>query len=185
VHGGRSGKGYRKIHLAKYSKYLGKTLREKFDEFMGESHHEMVSLYEELALVRTMASEAVVMFTAATEGADISLETKALASRCLQDALDRVKDLCLAISRIEKDTEDKVSLSVVDLLVTQIIRAVQREVGTSPEGQALGERIEHRIRNEVRLPKTGNANDINEDGTEITPDQQVLAMDAVSAPRIR
>jgi len=168
--------------LAKYSKFLGKTLREKFDDFMGESHHEMVQLYEELALCRTSAAEAVAMFSAATEGKDISLETKALAARCMQDALERVKELCLAISKIEKDTEDKVSLSVIDLIVLQIIRAIQREVGTSEDGKALGERIERRIREEVRLPKSDKSAH-NEDGTEITPDQQVTAMDALSAPQ--
>ncbi len=162
--------------MALYSKHLGKTLKACFADFLGAPHGEQTQLYEELALARSMTLESVKLFEAAM--ASNVDRTKALAYSLLKDALNHVRDMCLAVSRIEKEAADKVSLGTIDLFVVQVIRAVGRVVDESTT-----KLIEKEIRDTVRLPKSTDAEvPVGPLGTELTPDVEVTAMDERSAP---
>jgi len=173
-HGGRrevvSEKG-----LGKYGRHLGKTLRAQLAELASSPHHEQVELYEELALTRLAALDAIKLWEAAQKSKVD--ETKALAVSCLHDAMTRVREMCLAVTRIEKDSEDKVSLRVVDLLILQVVRAVHRVC----QDDELAGKIEEEIHNTVRMPTT----DDTTPGTDLTPDEVVREMDDVSAPEVK
>jgi hypothetical protein len=160
-----------------YSKYLSKTLAEKLEDFANLSHSEAVSLYEELAVARTAAVQSLQLAGPVLEGKVKDEQTSALAMSCLRSSMDHVKELCLAISRIEKDAEDKLSLGAVHLFTTQIVRAIYRVCGEDVE---LAKKIEAEIRNNVRVPDAGVAPNVS--GTAVTPDQMVQMMDEHSAP---
>ena len=120
-HGGRRALYYKtgKKRLPTfYSKYLGPKLKKRVEELLKTPHDEQVSLYEELALARSMACEALALAAPVFEnGNDLTPETRAKAVQVLGAALENVKDLVLAASRLEKDSADKVSLKVLHLVV--------------------------------------------------------------------
>ena len=136
-----------------YSKYLGPKLSERVREALNTPHDEQVSLYEELALTRTMACEALKLAQPLFDDKQckkLNEETKALMVTTLGTAMNNVKDLVLAASRIEKDASDKVSIKVINLIVRQIIMAINDVCGT--ERMELAEAIAHAIDQRVRLP---------------------------------
>lgn len=156
-----------------YDQWLGKTLREKVTEFVSQPHDDAVSLYNELALTRSVASDAIALYSAALDGEDVDITTKAQAGMVMNAALDSVKDLVLACSKIEKDAEDKVSMKVVYLFMIQITQAIHKATGGD---EKLALKIDAQIKQDVRLPKAGEefAEDIS---TVSTPADYVLAMD--------
>lgn len=152
-HGGRTG-GIRTRRLKLpgfYSRYLGPKLSERVAELMGKSHDEQVSLYEELAVARATACEALALAQPLFEpeqSAKLNAETKALMVQTLNQAMSSVKELVLAASRIEKDADDKVSLKVVNLIVQQIVVTINETCGTdqAPLAEAIAKAIDDRIR---------------------------------------
>ena len=153
-HGGRRSltKGIRQLPSF-YSKYLGPKLSERLAELLARPHDEQVSLYEELAIARSTACEALRLAQPLfdpEQNARLKPETKALMMSTLQQAMDGVKEMVLACSRIEKDADDKVSIKVINLVVNQIVLAINDVCGT--ENVALAEAIAAAIDNRVRLP---------------------------------
>lgn len=137
---------------------------------------EQVQLYEELALMRTHVQQAVKLASPVFEGKKVKESTRVLALSCMRDALDGVRNMCLAVSKIEAAAEDKVSLTTVNLFVAQIVRAVYRVCGEEHEG--LARRIEAEIESGVRVPKVRDVSaNVVVDGTAITPDSAAAMMD--------
>lgn len=161
-----------------YSKYLGDTLSKRLAEMLEQPIGVQVSLFEELAIVRTQAVEAIRLWDAAVESPKPDSKTVQLAMEVVSGSLREVKEFCLAVSRIEKDAEDKVSLRIVGVFVDQIVRVVYRVCGEKYEG--LADAIREGIEEGVRLPKSGD--ELEVEGTLRTPDQVVEEMDALSAP---
>lgn len=58
-HGGRRTHTVKKGLPYRYSKHLGPKLREAVDEFLAQPHHDQISLYEELAMLRLAATQAI------------------------------------------------------------------------------------------------------------------------------
>ena len=162
-----------------YSRHLGQTLKAQLTEFLDAPHGVQTQLFEELALARTQAVIALKLYEA---GMDSKEErTKVLAHSLLKDALNHVRDMCLAVSRIEAAAADKVSIATVDLFIVQVVRAVGRVVKDDETTKA----IEKEIRDTVRLPTSKEADvPIGSMGTELTPDMEVLAMDERSSPNV-
>lgn len=156
-----------------YDQWLGKTLKSKMAEFIAQPHDDAVSLYHELALARSVASSAIALYSAALDGEGVKAETKTNAGSVMNSALDTVKELVLACSRIEKDADDKVSMKVFFLFMAQITQAIN--VATCGDEQ-IAMRIADQIEKDVKLPKPGEtfADDIS---TVATPAQFVLEMD--------
>lgn len=174
-HGGRRALARRHVLSKYFLQNFGSTLREKILELSKAPHHEQVSLHEELALTRVAADQAVQLAGIALDKGDA--DTKNLAIQCMIEALGNVKEMALAVSKIERDIEDKVSLKVIDLFIMQIMKCIQSAVD-----EDVAQHIEQLIHKNVRLPAPGiDANRLTE-GTLITPDQIVQDMDNTIDP---
>jgi len=133
-----------------YSKYLGPKLSERVKDLLNRPHDEQVALYEELAIARAAACEAIKLSQPLFEGGQVNEVTKSLMIQTLESAMSNVKDLVLAASRLEKDAEDRISMKVVNLIIMQIIVAINEVCGS--EHQELAEAIAQAIDHKVRLP---------------------------------
>ena len=136
-----------------YSKYLGPKLSERVAELLARSHDEQVSLYEELAIARSTACEALRLAQPLfDEGQADKLkpQTKALMVQTLHQAMSNVKEMVLAAAKLEKEAETKVSMKVVNLVVQQIVIAINDVCGT--ENRAIAEALAKAIDDRVRLP---------------------------------
>lgn len=136
-----------------YSKHLGPKLSERVKELLDQPHDEQVSLYQELAVTRATACEALKLCQPLWNEKlreKLAPETEALMIQTLGQAMSNVKDLVLAASRLEKDAGDKVSMKVMNLIVMQIVLAINDVCGT--ENLELAEAIGKAIDERVRLP---------------------------------
>lgn len=174
-HGGRIGRGGRWGGYTRvYGKHLKGTLKKRLHDLVSCSHEEQVQLYEELAVARAVALEAVTLLEPLVEHPEkTDVSTRALAVSCVREAITVVRDMALAVSRIEKDSEDKVSIHVLDLFVLQILKSIYRACGDDKD---LAERIEAEVEFSVRMPDP-SAGNLGVRGTTITPDQVVREMD--------
>ena len=146
-----------------YSKYLGPRLSERVREALNEPHDEQVSLYQELAITRATACEAIALAQPLfnpDQRAKLSDETISLLVGTLGNAMSAVKELVLAAARIEKDSKDKVSLKVINLIVGQIIAAVREICGE--DNLELCEAIAEHIDKKVRIPLNDKINPVIE-----------------------
>lgn len=144
-----------------YSKYLGPKLSERVRELLDAPHDEQVSLYQELAVARASACEALRLAQPLfddRQSAKLSPETKSLIIQTLGQAMSNVKDVVLAASRLEREAEDKVSMKVINLVVMQIVLAINDVCGT--EHLALAEAIGKAIDERVRLPMNDKLNPV-------------------------
>jgi len=157
-HGGRraahiySRTGKRRLPVI-YSKFLGPKLAERVEELLEQPHAEQVSLYNELAIARSAACEAIKLASPLfdeKQSVKLTDDLKALMIQTLGTAMREVKDLVLAASRLEKEAGDKVSLKVVNLIVMQIVLAINDVCGA--ENLGLAEAIARAIDERVRLP---------------------------------
>lgn len=144
-----------------YSKYLGPKLSERVKELLDSPHEEQVSLYQELAVARASACEALKLAQPLfdeKQAEKLSPETKSLIVATLGQAMTNVKDIVLAASRLEKEAGDKVSMKVVNLIVMQIVLAINDVCGTEnlEIAAAIGKAIDER----VRLPLNDKLNPI-------------------------
>lgn len=175
-HGGRQ-KVAKKIMRKRYAKFLGQTLRDKINELSTDPHFDQVNLYDEIAIARLGAIQALKLAEPALLGThDLKPETIALSLSCLHDAMDRVRDVVVAASKIEKDSDGRVSLRVVDLVIVQIIKTIYK---ICPD-ETLAIELEKTIRDTVRLPviADGSSGAMIAEGVENTPDCIVNEMDA-------
>jgi len=83
-------------------------------------------------------------------------EVKALILQTLSESLKNVKELVLAASKLEKESSDKVSIKVINLIVQQIIMAINDVCGV--ENMAIAEAIAAAIDERVRLPLNDKLN---------------------------
>lgn len=140
-----------------YSKHLGPKLSERVRELLDAPHDVQVSLYEELAVARASACEALKLAQPLfDEKMELSTETKSLIISTLGSAMANVKDLVLAASKLEKEAGDKISVKVINLVVMQIVLAINDVCGT--ENLALAEAIGKAIDERVRLPMNDKLN---------------------------
>lgn len=158
-----------------YCQKLGPTLRNKIEELLGTSHDDQVNVYEELALMRIAAAQAVKLAEPALMGNNVNDATKRLAISLMGDALAEVREFVITAARIEREANGRVSVRVINLFVLQVIRAIYRACG---ENKELAERIETEINATVRLPTDTNADpNVVIDGTHLLPSDAAIAMD--------
>lgn len=158
----------------RYVKLLGVSLKEKLEEMSEGSHHDVVNLYEEIAISRLAAMQAIKLASPVLDGTtELEPHVRVLALSCLQDAMEHVRRMVLSAARIEKSVDGRVSLQVIDLLFMQVIRVVHE---ACPD-EELAEKIEAGIR-EIKLPvHSKNAGASLMDGIDSTPDMMVGEMD--------
>ena len=175
-HGGRSRVSRVGRMKRVYSQHLGPTLKKRLEEMLDASHDDQVQLYEELALSRIMAQEAVALADIALSSANDDKGngvSKGLAIDIVQKSLIVVKDFALAAAKLETDAKNTVSLRVVDLFIAQIMKSIAAVLG---EDTKTVELIESHIAENVRIPSSRDPN-VSIEGTTLTPDKMVEAMD--------
>ncbi len=170
-HGGRSGKRVRNHHLPTfYSSKLTRTLSAAVEECLDKSPHEQLNLFEELALMRVQAGDAVKLYGAALELSDdnpAAPELQTDAGLIMRDSLKDVISTCEAAARIEAASKDRITLNDVAFIVAQIVR-IAYEVFDDDMERA--QQFEVLVRDKVKITDGGR-------GTDITPDQDVQDMD--------
>jgi hypothetical protein len=137
-----------------YKTKIGGALRERFDEMMSASHSEMLSLYEELALARAAAGEAIALASVAMSSE--KPETRQHGAELVHQAVTRVAELVKAAADVEAKAKDTISVGVLDLIVMQFTRAVYDVLGDQPHGRELAEQITQRVGRNMHDPATGS-----------------------------
>lgn len=168
-HGGRR---YRKqfnsvnnSHLPRfYRKVLTPTLQEAVEQGIGLPPNEQLSFYEELALTRHSAEQAILLYTIALDSKDSN--SIMLAGEVMRHQLRQVIDVGLRIAQIESTMKDKITVAHVSQIVDQIVRCAHASMDETD-----AKRFEETVRNTVRLPTDASA------GTQVTPDMDVSEMD--------
>jgi len=136
-----------------YSKFLGPTLAKALTEVASEPLTKQTAIYDELALARATAQQAVKMAAIALEpppGIVIDDATKRGALALIMEVVGQVSILVERAAKIEASASDKLSLRAVDAFVVQIVRIIAEELGS--EYQALAEKICGRIKTDIRVP---------------------------------
>ena len=172
-HGGRASLTRMGRLSSFYRKHLGPTRKAVVDALCSEPQNEQGQVWEEIALARAMALQAIKLAEPVLDGRAKGQEASQLAVSVLAQALSSVRDLCLAASRIEKDASDKVSLATVRVFIDQVNAAVARACG---EDVVTAGKILEEISRSVRVPSAESAANVVL-GTEVTPDSAVGMMD--------
>lgn len=151
-----------------YSSRLKGTLKDAVQQALDRPVHEQLSVLEELALVRASAADVVEEYCSAVEANDQRriLQTGLL----LRDTMQKVANLAESATRIAMSGND-VSVHTLHVIVNQIVR-VAYEAFKDNEDKA--REFERLIFTQVKLPSLSG--DVQ--GTSVTPDQDVAAMDA-------
>lgn len=159
----------------RFLQFLGPTLKAKIEELTSEPHHDQINLYDEIAIARLAAVQALKLAEPVLNGSiKVDANVTALALGCLRDAMDHVRDVVCSAAKIEAAAGGKVSLRVIDLIVIQIVKAIH-EVCPDIE---LANKIEKQIRETVHIPNEDSpVNGVIAVGVESTPEIMVMEMD--------
>lgn len=154
-----------------YSKILSSNLRDAIDDMTSVSPAEQLGLYEELALIRHSAMQAVAMYDGACNMEDGTKKPALVqaASALMRSALSEVVNTAKTISTMESQAADKISLTQVGVIVDQLVQ-VAYDVFHDADPE-LVEQFAERVKTRVKLPH------LETTGTAITPDQEVIEMD--------
>ena len=143
-----------------YSECLGPVLSDKVRELLDNPHDEQISLYNELQIARALYGESLKLVQPLFEPRNgqerLTTEIKALILQTVEDASKEVKDLCLAQSKIEKESSDKVSMRVVEIIIFRIMAAINDICGV--DNMAIGNEIKRAIDERIRLPLSNKFN---------------------------
>lgn len=163
-----------------YKRQMSKTLTAFVQECMESPPHEQLNLYEELALMRHAAQQAVAMYSACESLPDAPSDTPqgkaraqatSMATEMMKTALRDVAEMTQKAASIDAVSRDKISIHHIAFVISQITRIMHRVLA---EHQDLAEELEREIRRQVQLP-TGGAT-----GVDLTPDkvlEDVVDMD--------
>ena len=153
-----------------YGKHLHGAVKDRIAELLQSSRSEQIELYEELALMRDMAGNAVGLYCQVAESS-ASAEQLQSAGMLMADALKEVGSLADKIATIEAKSADTLTVHTLNGAVSQIVNIFFQVCGD--EYVDLAKVVEQRIRSEVVLPiaeaKAGN----------IKPGDDVAAMNAM------
>ena len=140
------------------------------EDCLDKAPHEQLNLFEELALMRVQAGQAVKLYGAALELPDdnpSAQELQANAGLIMRDSLKDVISTCEAAARIEAASKNRITLNDVAFIVAQIVR-IAYEVFDDDMDRA--QQFEVLVRDKVKITDSGR-------GTDVTPDQDVQDMD--------
>jgi len=152
-----------------YSKQLSGTLQDAVERQLEMDTTEQASLWQELALIRTGASQSVAMFNAAMNCKNVDNELRLEAAAQMAQWLGTVKDFAEAAGKLEHLGKDKISVHHLRFIVAQMTRIMHRVCGE--DFVELAEEFERLVRTEVKMPHQVT-------GTDLTPDEDVTKMDS-------
>jgi len=156
-----------------YSDKLKGTLKAAVEGALQAPVAEQLSVLEELAVSRATAGLVVDMFQQAVDKNNGEAMQKA--GFLVRETMEKIARLADIAARIQASGPN-ISVHTIHLIVNQIVR-IAYEVFADDQPRA--ELFERMVRENVRLPSFGEA-----EGTSITPDQDVMEMDA-TIPRLQ
>jgi len=153
-----------------YARHLSSALTERIADAAGLS--DRLDLSQELDLFRATAVDAARLYDA-TLADGVPDEARHAAGALLREVLDQVGQFVERFARVEASRKDVLTVGSMQVVVTQIATMAHDVFGEEPAMITKVREFSDRLR-ELRLP--GPKADM--DGTDITPDMQVQAMDA-------
>lgn len=161
-----------------YRRVLCTTLQKHVEENLAAPVSDQLSILEELAIMRQIASESVQVYAVAIEGLKDKNNKEAenlriMAGQLCADSLKMVADFCEKAARIDSLQRDKFSIHTINSVVAQITNMFH-SVCEKSGNRELAEAFEEKVRNELRVPAAINNTN---SGTSLTPDQDVTEMD--------
>lgn len=158
-----------------YSRRLGPRLKARIEEIeAATTGANPISLRDELMLMRDVAGRAVACYSSAEElpdNAPNKAELQGVADKLMLAALREVRVMCKTAAEVEELRGDKYDIHTLNDIVAQICGMVHRNFGFIENIEPYLIEFERQIKEELVLPKSGT------EGTDITPDADVLAMD--------
>lgn len=165
-----------------YNRALTKTLAESINTLQAAPPAKQLQIFDELALMRDVATEAVKLYSIAREASAAAPDNMKLTEQVLamgavmREHLNEVVKLCEAAARMEQQAKEKISVPQLHFFVDQLVHAIY----LACEGDVImAKHIEQSIRTNVLLPSMS----AGDQGTLLTPDLDVQAMDA-TVPKI-
>ena len=110
-------------------------------------------MYEELALMRAAAGEAVKLASAALESPVADESMRAAAVGIILNAMNQVTLVIERLAKIEANAQDKLSLRSIDAFIVQMTAIMAEVLGEEHEEMAAV--ITDRIKSEIRVPLDG------------------------------
>ena len=151
-----------------YAKYLSRALTERIADASGLT--DRLDLSAELDLFRATAVDAARLYDA-TLADNVPDEARHAAGQLLREVLDQVGVFVERYARVETARKDVLTVGSLHVVITQIATMAHDVFGEEPQMITKVREFSDRLR-ELRL-----AGPTAQDGTDITPDEQVLAMD--------
>ena len=108
-----------------YENHLTAKLRDLVAEFSSHPAYAQLTLLEELALSRSLAVEAIQIYQNVLENPKASDNSKALATSYVHVALNHVRDMCLAASKVDSLSKQHISAASLTTFVSQIVSTVR------------------------------------------------------------
>lgn len=151
-----------------YTKHLTRTLKAQVGEMLGLDPDEQVSLYEELALTRHVASQFVLLYGAAVDTG--KQETIMIAANGMVEALQNVERICSAANKIKEKQKERFSIHDLNYVIEQLVRIMYEVCGT--EHDDLARKFKEMVDEHVSVPVGGVK------GTSLRPDETATELDA-------
>lgn len=148
-----------------YRRHISQTLAQSVEHFLEHDPIEQVSLWEELALMRVHAEQLVKIYDVAIASKNTSAITKA--GYALQEALNEVRDMCIALVSIRKSVAESFTVMELQAVIGQLTRLLYQACGDDHEDIAC--RFEELVRTKLQVKFE------TKPGTDVTPD--VIEMD--------
>lgn len=129
------------LHL-RYSRFLGKTLKERVEE-LNSSEHPLTDLSDEMAILRGLVVDSLNVYDLAEATPDENKRRAALqlAGQLVRESMNEVRDMAMSISRIENASKAKVDIAALHNVVTQITSIVSRTVLEAFDDEDAAQRV--------------------------------------------
>lgn len=167
----------REVARLRYYRQMGPKLQAFVDECIAQPESDQFNLTQELALSRDLLDEAIGLYEKAKALKDNDPRKNSLlatAGSLLATASKEVRETCRVGAEVFNTAKDKYSVHTLLDVVSQIKRMIRQCFEHDPDALEV---FDNMLSERLRLPKIGT------DGTTITPDADVMAMDD-SIPRI-
>ena len=169
THGGRYRKSVRVKHLPTiYSKFLRDSLAELIETQLGASSEKQLAVHEELAVMRATAVDTCKLYDASSSA---QASTRLAAGDMLRSTMAEIIKAVEAAVRIQTASKETLSVHNLSFVIDQMVRIAHEVFGSD---HAKAREFERLVRETLKVDSGA--------GTRITPDQDVLEMDA-SVPK--
>lgn len=160
-----------------YLSRVSENIAARLEEILSTPVKQQLQLYEEIAVARLAALQAVKAATPFLEGDPrVTPQLAALMQENLRRALSDVTMIVEKAAKIEANFHDKVSVNVISMVMMQVTREIHDTLGRQHPDLAAA--LDQRIQKSVMLPVSEDAESVISRDSKRTVDE----MDAVTSP---